>query len=205
MDEIDFRSRFNSSIQVDEIDKNSNNLAENSDLFGDKTPLNKAHLHETAMGGTIAAVGPLYGPTDDVMALFENPDQEIPMGGTLTAVRPMDKTTYYETPFFEMITAENPPIFIANIGSLTALFDQGQSADFRSRWKKIQGNFIYESCSSVQQADELAFEVIEQITQMFSSIHGTLESRLNQGNDISTEELHKVLQHYRSFFNRLLV
>jgi hypothetical protein len=32
-----------------------------------------------------------------------------------------------------------------------------------------------------------------------------LESQWNQGSDVSTEDLRKALQHYRSFFNRLVV
>jgi hypothetical protein len=32
-----------------------------------------------------------------------------------------------------------------------------------------------------------------------------LEGQWNQGNDVSTEDLRKALQRYRSFFNRLVV
>ena len=94
---------------------------------------------------------------------------------------------------------------MANTGSLTALLNQEQSVFFRTRWNEIQGNFVDEPRSSVQQADALVSEVIEQITEMFSSEHGTLESQWKQGNDVSTEDLRKALQHYRSFFNRLVV
>jgi hypothetical protein len=48
-------------------------------------------------------------------------------------------------------------------------------------------------------------EVVEKITQMFTNEHSSLESQWKQGNDVSTEDLRKALQHYRSFFNRLVV
>jgi hypothetical protein len=40
---------------------------------------------------------------------------------------------------------------------------------------------------------------------MFATEHHSLEDQWNQGNDVSTEDLRKTLQHYRSFFNRLVV
>jgi hypothetical protein len=57
--------------------------------------------------------------------------------------------------------------------------------------------------AAVQQADALVSEVIEQITQSFTNEHSSLENQWNQSNDISTEDLRKALQRYRSFFNRL--
>jgi hypothetical protein len=40
---------------------------------------------------------------------------------------------------------------------------------------------------------------------MFATEHDTLEGQWKQGNDVSTEDLRKALQHYRSFFKRLVV
>jgi hypothetical protein len=57
----------------------------------------------------------------------------------------------------------------------------------------------------MNQADELVSEVIEKITQMFTNEHSSLEGQWKQGNDVSTEDLRKALQRYRSFFNRLVV
>jgi hypothetical protein len=47
-------------------------------------------------------------------------------------------------------------------------------------------------------------EVIEKITEMFSSERSSLEGQWKEGNDVSTEDLRQALQHYRSFFNRLV-
>jgi len=88
---------------------------------------------------------------------------------------------------------------------LAALLDRDVSEHLRTRWIEIQGRFVDDPRSAVQQADALVSEVIDKITQMFASEHNSLDSQWKQGNDVSTEDLRKVLQHYRSFFNRLVV
>ena len=65
--------------------------------------------------------------------------------------------------------------------------------------------FVDEPRSAVQQADALVSDVIEKINQMFTNEHNTLEGQWQQGADVSTEDLRQALQHYRSFFNRLVV
>ena len=76
---------------------------------------------------------------------------------------------------------------------------------FQMRWNGIQGNFVDDPQAAVQQADELVSEVVEQITRMFADERNNLEGQWKQGNDVSTEDLRKALQHYRSFFKRLVV
>jgi Na+/phosphate symporter len=90
-------------------------------------------------------------------------------------------------------------------GSSTALLDREESEHLHTRWSEIQGKFVDEPRSAVQQADALVTEVIEKITQMFVNEHSSLESQWNQGNDVTTEDLRQALQHYRAFFNRLVV
>jgi hypothetical protein len=80
-----------------------------------------------------------------------------------------------------------------------------ESEHFRTRWNEIQGKFVDDPRAAVQQADALVSEVIEQITQMFANEHSSLEGRWNRNSDVSTEDLRKTLQRYRSFFNRLVV
>jgi hypothetical protein len=92
-----------------------------------------------------------------------------------------------------------------NSGLLVALLDQEESEHLRTRWNDIQGKFVDEPRAAVQQADALVSEVVEKITQLFASEHILLEGQWNQGIDVSTEDLRKALQHYRSFFNRLVV
>jgi hypothetical protein len=89
--------------------------------------------------------------------------------------------------------------------SSEALLKHEESEQFRASWNAIQGKFVDEPRSAVQQADTLVTEVIAKITEMFASEHSSLESQWNQGNEVSTEQLRQALQHYRSFFNRLVL
>ncbi len=88
--------------------------------------------------------------------------------------------------------------------SLVALLDRDEAAKFRSRWNTIQGKFVDEPCSAVQQADALVAELIAHISQIFAGELNSLEAQWNQGNEVSTEDLRLTLQRYRSILNRLV-
>jgi hypothetical protein len=128
---------------------------------------------------------------------------EIPMGESVAVVAPMDEVIVHDAPISAAI-AHAAPIG-ANAGFSAALLNSEESEHFRMRWNEIQGKFVDEPRVAVEQADGLVSEVIEQITQMFAREHTWLEGQWNQGNDVSTEDLRKALQRYRSFFNRLVV
>lgn len=128
---------------------------------------------------------------------------ETPLDETVTVVGPVDEALVPESPNGETITHEAPVGTYA--GSSTALLIREESEHFRTRWNEIQGKFVDDPHAAVEQADGLVSEVIERITQMFATEHHSLEDQWNQGNDVSTEDLRKTLQHYRSFFNRLVV
>ncbi|OGO25906.1 MAG: hypothetical protein A2Y54_09620 [Chloroflexi bacterium RBG_16_51_16] len=165
--------QFSTSDFVERTDRDTNSPLENSDPFADKVPEDVVLFHETPLGGTVAAVGP------------------------------MDETIVHEAPMGETITHEAP--IGTNAGSSAALLNREESEHFRTRWDEIQGKFVDEPRAAVEQADALVSEVIERITQMFTNEHSSLEGQWNQGNDVSTEDLRKALQRYRSFFNRLVV
>lgn len=140
-------------------------------------------------------------PTDDV--LFDGvavdsivEPAEVIEETSILVETPLD-STIYSTPVEEPVKMNEP--------SLAALLGQNESSHFRSRWNEIQGMFVDEPRTAVQQADQLVSDVIEMITRMFSDEHNTLEEQWNQGNDVSTEDLRQALQHYRTFFNRLVV
>jgi hypothetical protein len=130
--------------------------------------------------------------------------RETPMVESLPVVAPMEETIKHGTEMGEMIT-HVPPI-VTTVGSPpAALLNHEVSEQYRTRWNEIQGKFVDEPRVAVQQADSLVSDVIDQITQMFANEHGSLETQWNQGDDVSTEDLRMALQHYRSFFNRLVV
>ena len=114
--------------------------------------------------------------------------------GAIIDVVPTNETLIVQT------IARETPVSI-DVG----LLNINESEQFRARWNEVQGRFVDEPRSAVQQADTLVTEVIEKITEMFANEHSLLEGQWNQGNEVSTEELRKALQYYRSFFNRLVL
>jgi hypothetical protein len=87
--------------------------------------------------------------------------------------------------------------------TLEPLLDMNDSEQFRERWQSIQGTFVDEPKSSVEKADELVTELMEQLARTFQEERRSLESELDR-DDVSTEDLRVALKRYRSFFERLL-
>jgi hypothetical protein len=189
-----FSESENRSDIVESTNEDANRQVVNSDPVTNNVLMDAPLIHETPIIETNHAISsPMNNPLAD----------EYPVGGTVALVDPMHVTTGQETPMGEKITHEAP--IGANAGSAAALLNQEESEHFRKRWNEIQGEFVDEPRFAVQQADALVSEVIEQITQMFTTEHTSLENQWNQGNEVSTEDLRKALQRYRSFFNRLVV
>lgn len=84
------------------------------------------------------------------------------------------------------------------------LFPGEDSDRFRDRWMQIQTNFVDEPRHAVEQADELVSEVTDRLTSIFSRNRDELERQWTAGDEVSTEDLRRSLQRYRSFFERLL-
>jgi hypothetical protein len=150
----------------------------------------------------VVNMDPLTGNDPVEAGLFE----ETPLDETAAVISPVvddELSVVYEAPKAETEPQAAP--FGANAGSSAALLNHEESEHFRTRWNEIQGMFVDEPRSAVQQADKLVSEVIEQIAQMFTNEHTLLEDQWNQSNDVSTEDLRKTLQRYRTFFNRLVM
>jgi len=114
----------------------------------------------------------------------------------------MSPVDVYDVPKAEATTHITP--ISTNAEGVAPLLNHEESEHFRTLWNEIQGKFVDEPRSAVQQADALVSEVIEKITKMFTSERSSLEGQWKEGNDVSTEDLRQALQHYRSFFNRLV-
>jgi len=72
------------------------------------------------------------------------------------------------------------------------------------RWKEIQTRFVDEPRGAVQDADSLVANLMAQLAEGFAKERERLEAQWGRGEDISTEDLRVALQHYRTFFQRLL-
>jgi hypothetical protein len=168
----------------------------------DKKPFKTTQIDDgTGQGSGPMANSDPYAekfPVDAVLVPETAPE------GTFVGVDPLGEVTVYEAPSLRNTILHNVPSG-TDVGALAALLNRDESEHLRERWNEIQGRFVDEPRSAVQQADALVSEVTEKITRMFASEHGSLESQWNQGNDVSTEDLRQALQHYRSFFNRLVV
>lgn len=104
----------------------------------------------------------------------------------------------------EQTMAHEAPM-ATNNGSTPALLSHEESEKFHMRWNEIQGKFVDEPRSAVQQADALVSEVIGQINRLLDAEHSSLESQWDKSTDASTEDLRMAIQRYRAFFNRLVV
>ena len=84
------------------------------------------------------------------------------------------------------------------------LIPQDAASGFLERWSSIQIKFVDEPKDSVREADGLVAEVVQVVAQKFAEARKELEGQWSQGSEVSTEDLRQALQHYRSFFQRLL-
>ena len=84
------------------------------------------------------------------------------------------------------------------------LIEEKDAGGFRERWTSIQTSFIDEPRDTVGEADELVAEVIQSLARRFAEERHNLEQQWQSGSEVSTEDLRLAMQHYRSFFERLL-
>jgi len=195
--------QYEPSYIVERTDQDMNNPSVNTDAFADKVPLDAVLIHVTPMGGAVAVDDPMDETIVHEVPMGETVPYKDPVAETLVEAPWVSKSIPYKAPVSETITHEAP--IDTNAVASAALLNREESEHFRTRWNEIQGKFVDEPRAAVQQADALVSEVVEQINQMFANEHSSLEGQWNQGNDVSTEDLRKALQHYRTFFNRLVV
>ena len=79
-----------------------------------------------------------------------------------------------------------------------------RTSGYRGRWNDIQSRFVDDPRSSVEQADTLVLEVVQDLQTTFGSERSSLEAQWQSGEDVQTEDLRVALRRYRSFFDRLL-
>jgi hypothetical protein len=94
----------------------------------------------------------------------------------------------------------------ADIGTDMAppLFEGGEQDRFEARWQEIQTTFIDDPRQTVERADQLVAELMQQLASSFAEERARLEQQWDSGDNVSTEDLRVALTRYRSFFHRLL-
>lgn len=76
--------------------------------------------------------------------------------------------------------------------------------DLGSRWTDIQAAFVDDPRHAIENADALVADVMDRVTRRLTEQRELLEGTWRRGEEASTEDLRVALQHYRSFFQRLL-
>jgi hypothetical protein len=89
-------------------------------------------------------------------------------------------------------------------GRRDPLLAEQSTSGYRDRWEQIQSRFVDDPRSSVEQADTLVIEVVQELQTSFGSERQALEAQWQRGDDVQTEDLRVAFQRYRSFFDRLL-
>lgn len=198
MNDQNFIARFDGA---DSIGRNTNFPPVAPELFFEKAPVAIAPDEQASTATYIPAVLP-----DDTQV------NDNPLVEPVLPAEPITGDTSNSASMIEPVIYPDPSVVIpvlprggANIELSGSLLNHEQYDLLRTRWSDIQGKFVDEPRAAVQQADMLVSDVIEQITHVFTTEHSLLESQWNQGNDVSTEDLRQALQHYRTFFNRLVV
>ncbi|MFD8019129.1 hypothetical protein ACFV6G_01750 [Streptomyces lavendulae] len=89
-------------------------------------------------------------------------------------------------------------------GADEPLLGAEDTQEYHKKWSEIQGRFVDDPQEAVRSADALVAEVMQTLARSFSAHKQGLEEQWGQGEQVATEDLRLALQHYRSFFNRLL-
>jgi hypothetical protein len=87
---------------------------------------------------------------------------------------------------------------------IVPLFSNDEGQRLRSRWESLQVGFVDEPKKSVEQADRLVTEAINNLAEGFATQRHSLEQQWHREGDVSTEDLRLAFRRYRSFFERLL-
>jgi cell fate (sporulation/competence/biofilm development) regulator YmcA (YheA/YmcA/DUF963 family) len=117
----------------------------------------------------------------------------------------VDAAPAVETRLEENVEWQKPATTSQPVESRQITWLSGEEINqLKSRWNSIQVDFIDEPRQSVEQADALVTEVLEQIEKMFAIQRTILNEKWTNREDIPTEDLRISLQSYRSFLNRLL-
>ncbi|WP_327308607.1 hypothetical protein OG730_38270 [Streptomyces sp. NBC_01298] len=89
-------------------------------------------------------------------------------------------------------------------GDSEPLLGASDTQEYRQSWTDIQGRFVDDPQDAVRSADTLVAEVMQTLAGTFAAHKQELEAQWGRGEEVETEDLRQALQHYRSFFNRLL-
>ena len=83
-------------------------------------------------------------------------------------------------------------------------FREDQVSGLRSRWGTIQSQFVDDPRESVEEADQLVSEAVDQLHALLALERAHLRDGWETQGEVPTDELRSALRGYRSLFERLL-
>ena len=86
----------------------------------------------------------------------------------------------------------------------STLIEQDRLGYFAGQWDQIQAGFVDDPRRTVERADRLVAEVIDQLSTMFKEERSRLEAQWSKGGQADTEDLRKTMQRYHEFFQTLV-
>jgi len=87
-------------------------------------------------------------------------------------------------------------------GSTTPTLGGEQAAEFRHRWRELQGDFVDDPREAVRGADVLAHEVLDALAAKIADKQRVDGWKAGEGS--GTEDLRLALRQYRTLVHRLL-
>lgn len=98
----------------------------------------------------------------------------------------------------------NVPARAGDASGPAPLLPANEIQDLRAKWTDIQAGFVDKPREAVEGADAMVASVMQRLAETFANERSKLETQWSHGDNASTEDLRVALQHYRSFFDRLL-
>ena len=80
---------------------------------------------------------------------------------------------------------------------LEPLLSDEHGERYRARWAAVQTSFVDEPRQTVEEADRLVDELMQELAAGFSATRSRLEEQWTRGDDVSTEDLRVALTRYR--------
>lgn len=160
------------------------------------------------IGGDHEARGSESGPTtEDIMNSGAGGEEQAPLyPGEATSERPGGLRDDEPAGTAGTEESADPADTREDVAADTEepLLGTADTEEYRKKWSDIQGRFVDDPQDAVRSADTLVAEVMQDLAASFSTRKQGLEGQWGRGEQVATEDLRVALQHYRSFFNRLL-
>lgn len=88
-------------------------------------------------------------------------------------------------------------------GGAVQVLDPQRAQGMRDRWNEVQAGFVDRPRESVNDADQLVGELLDEVSRVFREQRADLEKNWD-ADQSGTEDLRQALFRYREFFDRLL-